>query len=171
MVIPARKCPACNADLEIGCTECTYCGSQVVQVALSFREREEVNRLAKRLNAQLNAEQGRLLRLMDLFLLMICILGVLLSLILWLLLKWLTEGWMILVLFPVAFYLLRELLKRSYLQGRYFQVFLKDIEPQMRHFILERNIPRWQFDQMADYALPGDAPLRIFLLGKPQNKK
>ena len=94
-----------------------------------------------------------------------------LVLIFWLVLERIANGWMILVLFPVFFYLLRELLKRSYLQRKYLQLFLKVIEPQIRQFILERKIPRWQFDQMADYALPVDAPLRSFLLGKLQTRK
>ena len=170
MVTPQRKCPACNAELETGSVECMYCGSQVVQVALSFQEREEVNRLVKRLNAQLSAEHADHQRLMDILLITIWSLGVLLIFTLWLVFDW-SYFWIVLGGFLAAFFVFREILKRSYLQRRYYLLYLKDIEPQIRLFLLERNIPRWQFDQMADFALPEDAPMRRFLASKMNTKQ
>jgi hypothetical protein len=170
MVTPLRKCPACNADLEIGSVECAYCGSQVVQVALSFREREEVNRLAKRLNAQLSSEQTHHQKLMDNFLVTAWVSGAALILTLWLLMGW-SDIWVGLLLFPAAFFFFREILKRSYLQKRHLLFFMNDIEPQIRQFLQNNNVPRWQFDQMADFTLPEEAPLRRFLTGKTKSQK
>lgn len=166
MVTPTRKCPACSAVLAIGATICAYCGSQTVQVALSFQQREEVNRLAKRLNALLMAEELRLRRMLETLFLSIWGIGTLLVLLFWLLDERFPNGWVTLLALPVTVLLMRKFLVESYLQRRLPHFFLQEIDPQIRQFSLDRNIPRWQFDQMADFILREDAPLHRFLMGK-----
>jgi hypothetical protein len=165
MVTPARKCPACSAELEVGATACPFCSSQVVQVALSYQEREDVNRLMKRLHAFLISEKDRLNRTLDVIVLLVWGAGTAVLLLAWLYFVWIMNGWAFMLILTFALYLMWDLLRRSYVPKRLLVFYLVEIEPQIRQFSKERNIPRWQIDQMADFILPDESQLRHYLSG------
>ena len=162
-----RSCPACGAEQPPASVVCEYCGSQILPVALSFQEREQVNRLAKRLNAYLEAEENRLLRLVEIQTAAVWVMGTGLLLVLWLGIRLFSNGWIFTVIYSMLCLGLRLVLRRRWAANRFIRFFRQEIEPQIRQFTLQTRLPRWQFDQMASFVINETAPLGKFLKVKP----
>lgn len=168
---PTRTCPACGAALSTSSIICEYCGSRVVPVALSFQEREEVNRLVKRLNASLDAEKNALLRRVETISAAVWLFGSLLLFLFWLPFALLDRGWVYIIIFSLLCLGFRVVLRRRWASNRFIRIYRTEIEPQIRQFTQEAGLPRWQFDQMASFVIDDDAALRRFLKVKPAADK
>lgn len=136
-------------------------------VALSFRQREEANRLAKRLNARLTAEETRLLRIVEVLTAMTWLSGFVFLLLLWLQFAMIPHGWIALAVYSLLCLAFRQVLRRRWAANRFIQLFRKEVEPQIQQFTLQTGLPRWQFDQMVSYVIADDDPLRRFLKVRP----
>jgi len=167
----SRKCPACGAELVQGAIDCDYCGSRVVPVALSFSEREEVKRLAGRLNASLEDERSRLVKKLDMAAGFTMLLGLLILLLLGFYYRLISNIWQYMLVFSLIILFFRVGLKRVILINQAIKVFQREIEPQINSFLEQKRLPRWQFDQMASYTLEDGSPLKDFLFEKPSNGK
>jgi hypothetical protein len=100
----------------------------------------------------------------DVIMLMVWVGGTAVLLLTWLYFDWFKNGWVFLGILTIILFYLRDLLRRSYIPKQLLQFFLIEIEPQIRQFCIEKRIPRWQVDQMAEFVIPDESPLRRYIL-------
>ncbi len=163
MVLPERKCPACSAELTPGMVICAHCGSSVVPLALSFKEREDVQRLAKRLDAHLAVEQQRIRRGITVLCAGCWAAGVLVWVVLWVNFNLGYTGWIVLAAYTLTGLLANWFIQMNMLPQRLIRFYRSQVEPQIQRYTADKGLPRWQFDQMACFILEEDSPLRRFM--------
>ncbi len=163
MVLPERKCPACSAKLTPGMVVCAYCSSSVVPLALSFKEREDVQRLVKRLDVFLASEQQRIQRGIDVLCAGCWAAGALVWIVLWLMFNLGFTGWIALAAYTLTGLLMNRFIRMNILPRRLIRFYRTQVEPQILRYTAGKGLPRWQFDQMACFILEEDSPLRRFM--------
>lgn len=158
-----KLCPACGAEVPSGDLECSYCGSNVVPVALSFEARQEIDHLIQTLNIGMVIEKKKVLRAADLLSTGLWLVGIFLAWILFALNDLLQSSWLGMFLFSgLALYLGRVYRRRRLVNGL-IQFFRTEIDPEIIEITRRLNLPRWQFDQMCVCGLHQNDPLRKFM--------
>lgn len=159
----ALICPSCGADLPGLATQCEYCGTSLVPVALTPGQQEALFLLVRQANDRLQSKHSEMsLRLHVLLLAGYCLFLVLLTLAdRWAFFDW-KQFLTLSVLGGVMVASLRSLWLPSRISREMGKLYRQEIQPQFERFLLEHPMPRWQFENLGRDSLPEKAPLRLF---------
>ena len=165
-----KICPACGAEARDGDLECSFCGSRIIPVSLSFQQREDVSQLVQDLNKLMIKEKKRLLRQTDLVSIAVWFFGIVLILIAGMLLDS-NNIHLGLLTFSAMVLIVRRSYRRKRLVNGLIRFFRKETEPQIREITNRLMLPRWQFDQMAARELKENDLLRKFMFFRSLPRK
>ena len=163
----AKTCPACGAENSENALNCAYCGSKLYALALSFEERNRIMALAQEWNNWLEKELKRINKLFHLssWLLLFPVL----VFVLFIFQRWSISGIKLLLLFILLLVLVLSLgflFWQRHLANKLARLFFERIEPGIKDYLQDSELPRWQLEKMISENLEKGAPLTNYLLGK-----